>query len=183
MRTDTAILHTFRRQQGKASPVVLVLLALALLAGLFALWQYSASSGASSVRQSSVSVGSQAATALSEKQQSPEPAVLSGQHNKTQVSPVQEVPVQDVNENRNAPAVNLLKLTPEQRAERRQVMIEKAQEYREKRQALLEKCRDYEILGMLEEKKLECLDYLAEKRADAESEERRLLRDKLKRKF
>lgn len=63
------------------------------------------------------------------------------------------------------------------------LMKEKAQEYTEKRLELLQKCKDYEALGMLEEKKLECLDYLAEKRADLEVKERQELRKKLKNKF
>ncbi|XOV77544.1 MAG: hypothetical protein ACFHVJ_11340 [Aestuariibacter sp.] len=70
-----------------------------------------------------------------------------------------------------------------QQAKRLEVMKTKAQEYSQKRQALLQKCHDYDILGMLEEKKLECLDYLAEKRANQEVAEQQELRKKLKRKF
>lgn len=70
----------------------------------------------------------------------------------------------------------------EEQQERLALMKQKAQEYSEKRQALLQKCKDYDELGMLEEKKLECLDYLAELRANMEVKERQELRKQLKQK-
>jgi hypothetical protein len=163
--------HYLRRQQGKTLFIFLALLLILSVLGAYILY-----SPVSAPDKPPVSATEQPETG-------PNPLVQANVKDTAPVKNDDSDKVQRLASDASKNVAASARGAEEQLPDRRELMEERALQYSEKRQALLQKCRDYDVLGMLEEKKLECLDYLAEKRADQEGDAQQALRKKLRKKF